>query len=105
MSCERTAQLFWPDHDPDAQLDYDLDLTDAMPAADTVALAVVSILPVTVPALTEVSTTIDPAGKIVTVWLSGGLAGTYYEVVVTATTSSTPQRVFDQTVNIKVREK
>ena len=104
MSCERMAELFWPDHDPDEQLDYDLDFTDALPDADTITSAVPTILPVTVPALSEVTTTIDVAGKIVTVWLSGGLAGTAYEVRVLATTSNSPARIINRTVNVKVRE-
>jgi hypothetical protein len=104
MSCERKAELFWPDHDPDDQLDYDLDFTDALPATDAITLAVTNISPVTASPLTEVTTTIDPGGKIVTVWLSGGLAGTSYEVRVTATTSNVPARIIDRTVNIKVKE-
>lgn len=104
MGCDRTAELFWPDHDPDDQLDYDLDFTDALPASDSITLAQVSIDPVTTPPLNEVTSTIDPGGKIVTVWLSGGLAGTSYEVGVKATTSNTPNRIIDRTVNIKVKE-
>lgn len=105
MSCKRFAELSWPDHDPDQQLDYDLDFTDAMPSVDSISTAVTTITPVTVPALAEVTTTIDPGGKIVTVWLSGGKAGEHYEVHVRATTASTPARIFDQTVNIRVRER
>ncbi len=104
MSCDRKAELFWPDHDPDDQLDYDLDFTDALPAADAITLAAVNILPVTSPLLDEVQTTIDPGGKIVTVWLKDGVAGTPYEVRVTATTSNVPARIIDRTVNIKVKE-
>lgn len=104
MSCNRVAELFWPDHDPDEQLDYDLDFTDALPSSDSITLASTSIDPVTVPPLSEVTTTIDTAGKIVTVWLSGGLAGTSYEVNVLATTSNVPARILNWTVNIKVKE-
>lgn len=105
MSCDRKAELFWPDHDPDEQLDYDIDFTDAIPSTDSIDSVIVQITPDTTPnALSEVTTTIDPGGRIVTVWLSGGLAGTPYEVNVKATTSNVPARILNWTVNIKVKE-
>lgn len=99
-----SAELRWPDKDPADTLDFDLDFTEALPDADTIQTATVTIAPVTVPALTLVQTSIDASGKIVTAWLSAGLDGTEYEVTVQATTGSSPARVIERTVLLRVRE-
>lgn len=67
--------------DPDSSLDWTIDWTNWLGSGRTVASS-----DWTVPSgLTEVSASIDSAGLMTTIVLSGGTAGTTYEVTNTVT--------------------
>lgn len=60
----------------------------------------------TVPAgLTKVSEAISSDGKVSTVFLSGGTAGTDYEVVCQITTDNATPRIDERTLKVQVRER
>lgn len=82
--------------DPDSQLDYKFDWSSWLETDE-----VISSYVLTVPTgLTEVTSSND--NDSVTVWLSGGTAGTTYEVVCRITTNSNPARTEDRTMDFKV---
>ena len=86
----------WPVKDPDEVLDYDVDWETRL-AGDTIA-AVVWTVP---SGLTQ--TDEDFNDTVATVWLSGGVDGTNYEVGCLITTVG--GRTFDITVNLPVRDR
>ena len=103
MSCG-TAQLVWPDKDPGDTLDFELKAEDAIPSGDTIQTIGVAIANVTVPPLTNPTNAVDAGGRTAIIWLAGGLVGEDYEIVVTLTTNSTPNRVIERTVLLQVRD-
>lgn len=70
--------LSWPQKDPSENLDYQIDFTKWL-GGDTIQSQVVTADGVTKGAVSE-------SGGVVTVWLSGGQAGTTGRVTVTVTT-------------------
>lgn len=84
--------------DPQADLDYEFDWSDWLdPIGDTIASSTV-----TVPAgLTKGAD--SNTGTTVTVWLSGGTVGQYYEVVCQITTAQA--RTDERTMTIFVRNR
>jgi len=82
--------------DPNATLDYKIDWTTWL-STDTISSAAW-----TVPTgLTQVS--VSNTTTAATIWLSGGTAGTVYEVVCRITTAS--GRIDDRTIGIEVEER
>jgi hypothetical protein len=79
----------WPTKDPAETIDYSIDWTGRLATAETISGSSWSA-----PGLTVVSTSYLSA--ISTVWVSGGSAGTTYDLVNTITTSG--GRTLRQTV-------
>ena len=105
------AQSEWV-KDPDAVLDYKFDwkaltngsgTTDWLAAAETIASHTITITPVTASPLTDDSSAETDADTSVTVWLSGGLAGTEYKVACEVVTSAL--RTDERTMKVKVEER
>jgi len=97
--------LQWPDKDPDTTLDYDLDMSEVIPAVDTITAVTATIdSPVTIPALTVVATAFDIPTRVVKVWLTSGLSNTMYRVKVRVQTNWTPSRDIEVMVAIRVSE-
>ncbi len=90
----------WPAKDPDDVLDYSLDWSDvlAADANDTIESVAWTIEPAG--ELTKDSQA--EAGAISTIWLSGGEAGTRYEIGCLLTT--TGGRTYDRTIELPVRQ-
>lgn len=87
--------------DPQAELDYNLDLTAWLAVSgDTLAAATAVGTGVTVDDVDVVD-----AGRQVKVWLSGGTAGTTATVTITFTTTSTPPRVDERTLYFKIKQR
>lgn len=98
--------------DPNAVLDYKTDwapLTNARTGAASDWLASgETITGKTVTAdsgITVDSSSITDTGTSVTVWISGGTAGSEYDIGVRVTTSATPARVDERTFRIKVAQR
>jgi hypothetical protein len=101
--------------DPDAVLDYKFDWkastngsgnSDWLGAAETIIAGFdITITPVTTSPLTEDSSARTDANTSVTVWLSGGLAGTEYGVTCSIVTDNATARKDDRTMMIKVEER
>lgn len=88
----------WPAKDPDDVLDFSLDWSDVL-AAD--ANDTIESVAWTVPGdLTKESQA--EAGAISTIWLSGGEAGTRYQIGCLLTT--TGGRTYDRTIELTVRQ-
>lgn len=85
--------------DPNALLDFSVDWSPWLAADETVASAVV-----TVPAglIKDRDETVMPTG-LITVWLSGGTAGTNYDVGFRVTTNQ--GRVDERSMTIKVSQR
>lgn len=87
--------------DPNAVLDYTIDWSDWLqPISDTIASVAVSVTGVTLD-----DTTND--GTSVTIWVSGGTAGTKGSARVRITTAGTgaQPRTDDRTVYFKIKER
>lgn len=91
------ATLKWPDKDPDAVLDYQMDWSDWL-NGDAISTSI-WLVP---SGLTNDSDNIASPAEATVIWLSGGTAGTTYELVNRITT--TGGRTNDRTVKIKVKE-
>ena len=101
--------------DPDAVLDYKWDWKaetngtgtsgDWLAAAETIAAAshTITVTPVTASPLTVDSSSQTDTNTSVTAWLSGGLAGTEYEVACLIVTSAS--RTDERTIKIKCEER
>ena len=98
--------------DPDAVLDYKFDWaastngtgsTDWLAAGETITDHTITITPVTTSPLTKDSSAETDADTSVTVWLSGGLAGTEYSVACLIETSAS--REDERTMMIKCEER
>ena len=105
------AQREWI-KDPDAVLDYKFDWaaltnetgsSDGLAAGETISAHTITITPVTASPLTKDSSALSDANTSVTVWLSGGLAGTDYKVACLIETSAS--RTDERTMKIKCRER
>jgi hypothetical protein len=107
------AQSEWI-KDPDAVLDWKFDWaastngsgsTDWLAAGETIAAAshTITVTPVTASPLTVDSSSQTDANTSVTVWLSGGLAGTEYSVACEIVTSDS--RTDERTMKIKCEER
>jgi len=87
--------------DPQAKLDYDLDLTDWLAVnGDTLDAASAVGTGVTVDDVDVVD-----AGRQVKVWVSGGTVGSPASVTITFSTSSTPPRVDERTLYFKIKQR
>lgn len=87
--------------DPQAELDYDLDLTAWLAVSgDTLDSATAVGTGVTVDDVDVVD-----AGRQVKVWVSGGTAGATGSVTITFTTTSTPPRVDERTLYFKIKQR
>lgn len=96
-------------HDPDSNLDYSFDLaaltngtgnSNWLQTGETVVTAVW-----TVPSpLTGANNSIINSGTTPKIWISGGVLGNTYVVSVRVTTSSSPARIQDFTLILKVRD-
>ena len=102
--------------DPSAVLDYKFDwkalttgsgTSDWLGATETiVALGVaITVTPVTTSPLTVDSSSRTDANTSITVWLSGGLAGTEYRVGCAMVTDNATPRTDERTMKIKVEER
>jgi len=86
--------------DPDSTLDYTADFTAYLAAiADTIMSAVV-----TVPTGVTLVSTVT-SSPTVTAWISGGTVGTDYKVNFRITTNSTPPRVDDRSIYLRIKDK
>lgn len=83
--------------DPDAKLDYSIDWSEWLATGDAILSAAWTV-PVGITKELEQKTT-----EAVTVWLSGGSAGSDYKVACEITT--TDARVDERTLTIMVRER
>lgn len=114
--------LIWPPKDPDEDLDYDIDWTDALYSADELVQVNALLdagLPNTITPADSVSTIAFtmPSGAAAVahdpqvtaaktkIWIRGGVAGDVYEIDVLMVTASTPPRKFDRTVKLKIKDK
>lgn len=89
--------ISWPAKDPDDVLDYSIDFSAILEAdVDTIASVVW-----TFPAGLTKDSQGEDAGVAV-VWISGGTAGTRYEIGCRLTTVG--GRVYDRTAELSVRE-
>lgn len=87
-------------HDPGATLDYTFDWTEFLASSgDAVAGASATCSGATVVGSPVVS------GQKVTVWVSGGTAGTTATLTVTITTDSSPARIEPVSVQLKITPK
>jgi hypothetical protein len=95
----RPAQLplVWPIKSPGATLDYSINIAQLLDSTDSVAAVSAAVLPDVPGGLTIDDT--DVFGTTATVWLTGGVDGTDYEVQVTL--SSDAGRI--EQMNIAVR--
>ena len=84
--------------DPDALLDYKFNWGDWLIDGDTIADHEVSVV-----GATKVSSTIDAGATSVTVWLSGGMAGSV--VPVTCRITTVGGRIDDRTMEIHVMQR
>jgi hypothetical protein len=85
--------------DPDAVLDYKFDWSDWLASGETISTATIteeSGITVDSDSLTDTNTS-------VTVWLSGGTAGTMYDVACLITTSAS--RTDERTIKIRCLER
>ena len=98
--------------DPDAVLDYKFDWaaltnesgrSDWLAALETISDHTITVTPVTASPLTVDSSAETDGDTSVTVWLSGGLAGTEYKVACLIETSGS--RTDERTMKIKVEER
>lgn len=105
------AQSEWV-KDPDAVLDYKFDWkaltngsgsSDWLAAGETIASHTITVTPVTLSPLTVDSSAETDVDTSVTVWLSGGLAGTEYGVACEIVTSAS--RTDERTMRIKCEER
>ena len=105
------AQSEWI-KDPDAVLDYKFDWaastngtgsTDWLASGETIASHTITITAVTASPLTADSSAETDTDTSVTVWLSGGLAGTEYRVSCEIVTSDS--RTDERTIKIKCEER
>ena len=105
------AQSEWV-KDPDAVLDYKFDWaaltngsgsSDWLAAGETISDHTITITPVTASPLTKDSSAETDANTSVTVWLSGGLAGSEYKVACLIETSAS--RTDERTLKIKCEER
>jgi hypothetical protein len=106
MLMAKSGDLRWEAKDPDETLDFDLDLSKAelLVGSEVMVSAPAVHSPTTVPDLSVDSVVIDNSNVRVRYFISGGLAGTDYELVCTITTDSTPARIFERTVVLPVRD-
>lgn len=87
----------WPPKDPNDVLDYAIDWNDVLDLdADAIASAVW-----TFPSGVTMDSQAEATG-VTTVWISGGTAGTRYEISCRLTT--TGGRTYDRTVTLSVRQ-
>lgn len=85
--------------DPDATLDYTFDWSSWLEDGETI-----STQTVTTPAgITEDS--VAASTSAVTVWLSGGTAGTTYSIACKITTDNSPQRIDERTIKIQIKDR
>ena len=83
-----TRVYVWPFAEPDDALDYALDATAALAeVTDTIVSASASVFPSGAGELTPSQLSFTAAG-VLTVWLSGGVAGRTYFVQLNATTAA-----------------
>lgn len=80
------APLVWPAKDPTDVLDFEIDITGAIAGDDGDMIAAVGLT--FEPAAELAAGAIIADGPIVTIWLSGGVAGTTYVVQATINTAS-----------------
>lgn len=85
--------------DPGATLDYTLDLSDWLETGETILTASVAARGITVDSSGIVG------GNSITLWLSGGQAGTTASAVIRFATSSSPERVDERTLYFKIRNR
>lgn len=91
------ASFFWGTKDPDDVLDYAIDWTGAL-NGDTIATSVFVVAVGAGMTINSQSNTTTSS----TVWLSGGTAGTVYEVTCTITTAGA--RTFERTAQLTVAD-
>ena len=98
----RTPHKF-PDKDPDEVLDYTIDWKGTNDPVLTTS-EVISTSVWTVPSgLTKDSD--SKTNTTATVVLSGGVAGTKYQIANKIVTDSSPARTYERTVNLRVKER
>lgn len=107
------SNFFTIDKDPQAELDYtwdwkpltngsdDPDATDWLESGETIASHTVTAES----GLTVDSSSLTDSSTSVTAWLSGGTAGTHYEVVCHIETSNATSRKDDRTLKVYVKQR
>ena len=83
--------------DPSAVLDWAFDWTDWLATSETITSHTITADPGIV-----VDSSTENAGKV-TVWLSGGTAGEWYEIACLITTSA--GRTDERTISIQIQER
>jgi len=92
--------------DPSALLDYTFDWTDwLLLVADTILSQISSVENTADCGVTISFSEITDANRKVVVWLAGGTIGKTATVRTRITTNSTPARVDDRTIYVKIRER
>jgi len=92
--------------DPNATLDYTFDWTDwLLLVADTIVSQVSSVENSADSGVTISFSEITDANRKVVVWLSGGTVGKTATVRTRITTNSSPPRVDDRTIYVKIKER
>jgi hypothetical protein len=97
-----SACLQWPDKDPEEVLDYDVDWSLRMAAGELLDTVTWTISPTTTPPLTKDSQSHDDPLQTATIWLSGGLDGTDYQVNCNVVADS--GRAYDRRIGLNVRQ-
>ena len=86
---------------PSERRRYRMDYTSSLGSAEQLTGATINLLPATVPALVIDGIVLDPEGKQLTFYASGGLAGTTYGVRVLVTTNAGQTLEDDIEVNVQ----
>ncbi len=91
--------------DPNATLDYTFDWTQWLTdISDSIISATISVVPADDASTLNIVQQTVASPKVIA-WLSGGVAGKTYQVTCHITTASTPARVDDRSIFIKVKER
>ncbi len=90
---------------PDEILDWDVDFTDFLTGAESVASATIEITPSGELAEGTGSFVTVVSSPTVKVWLSGGNVRADYDVKCKGVSDSTPARTFERTLTVRVEER
>lgn len=95
----KAMALQWPMAEPASALDYYLDVSAVLlDPTDTLQMVSIAVAPSGAGQLSV--TTVGVTGSVISLWLSGGVAGRAYVIAVTATTAG--GRTFEWLVGLRI---